>query len=52
MQLFHCTHGKKLLLMIFCDTNLGIGPNFWTHGRMDGSTRKDGQTDVEVEIAI
>ena len=43
-------HTKQLLLVIFCDMLAGIEVSFWVDGRTNG--RKDGQTDVEVEIVI
>ena len=47
------THTKKLLLVIICDPTAGIGVSFRTHGRTDGGwTVAEGQTDMEVEIAI
>ena len=40
------THTKKLSLVTFCDTIVGIGASFWTHGWTD----TEGWTDMEVEI--
>ena len=40
------THIKQLSFVTFCDTTAGIGATFRTDGR------KEGQTDVEVEIVI
>ena len=41
-------------MQAFCDMTAGIGPSFRTHTRTHGTTatRKDGQTNVEVEIVI
>ncbi len=46
------THTKQLLIVTFCDTTAGIGASVWTHGQKHKDGRKDGHTDVEVEIVI
>ena len=45
-------HTKQLSLVTYCDTPVGIEVNFQTHRRTDGGRTAEGQTDVEVEIAI
>ncbi len=44
------TPTKQLLSVTIWDTTAGFGANFWTDARTDA--RKEGQTDVEVEIVI
>ena len=44
---------KQILLVTFCDTTAGIGASFRKHGRtVEDGRRREGQTDVEVEIVI
>ena len=49
------SHTKTLLLVPFCDTTAETDVSVRTHGRMERTERngrKDGQTDVEVELFI
>ena len=46
------SHAKKLLLVTYCDTTAETEVSVWTHGRTERNERKDGQTDVNVEIVI
>ena len=50
---FTLTHTKQLLLVTYCDTTAETDVSVQKHGQTDGTNeRKDGQTDVEVEIVI
>ena len=46
------THTKKLLLVTYYDPTAETGVSFRTHIRTEENKKRDGQTEVTVEIII